>query len=145
MTPEYPNDADGDALRRVASTGSDMGRPMVVDFPVMVATEQIARELSVALQARGFSTSIYKHEKEPEWDVICAIEMMLTYPEVVRIQRELTQWAAPFNGYCNSWGTFGNKRVPTRPEWRGAARSGMTSAATIQQSPAYLSFERRCG
>ena len=33
MTPAYPDDADGDALRRVASSGSDMALPMVIDFP----------------------------------------------------------------------------------------------------------------
>ena len=29
---DYPADADGDALHRVANGGSDMSRPMVVDF-----------------------------------------------------------------------------------------------------------------
>jgi hypothetical protein len=33
---DYPDDADGDALRRVAADGSDMSKPMEVDFMLSV-------------------------------------------------------------------------------------------------------------
>ena len=36
MNEAYPDDADGDALRRIASTGADMSRPMQIDFFVAV-------------------------------------------------------------------------------------------------------------
>lgn len=39
----YPNDADGDALRRVAGAGSDMSKPMDIDFAV-AAPDEDARE-----------------------------------------------------------------------------------------------------
>ena len=44
-----------------------------------------------------------------EWDVIASIKMVPTYDDVVRIQKELSALAKPFRGYCDSWGTFGNK------------------------------------
>ena len=36
MEDDYPNDTDGDALRRIASLGNDMTRPMEIDFAVAV-------------------------------------------------------------------------------------------------------------
>jgi hypothetical protein len=109
MTPDYPNDSDGDALRRVASDGNDMTAPMVIEFPVVVPAEIPAKQFASVASAKGYKVHLWKHEDDPDWDVICAIEMVPTHADVVRIQCELTEWAKPFRGYCDSWGTFGNK------------------------------------
>ena len=109
MTTQYPDDSDGDALRRVASTGSDMTLPMEIEFPVVIADEELAKKFSLVAARRGFKVHLWKHDDDPDWDVVCAIEMIPTYDDVVRIQRELTSLAAPYRGCCDSWGTFGNK------------------------------------
>ncbi len=82
---------------------------MMIDFPVVVADEQLAKAFSVIAEDRGFAVHLWRHDDDSDWDVVCTIEMIPAYADVVRTQRELTNWAAPFNGYCNSWGTFGNK------------------------------------
>jgi hypothetical protein len=43
--PDYPNDADGDALRRIANDGSDMSQPMEVDFTVDVGSSNPATDI----------------------------------------------------------------------------------------------------
>jgi hypothetical protein len=53
MLLNYPNDSDGDALRRVAAGGSDMTAPMVVEFPV-VAASPIQRLPRVAMLFHTF-------------------------------------------------------------------------------------------
>ena len=109
MTDDYPNDADGDALRRVADDGNDMGAPMVLDFPVVMPTETSAKRFAAVAATRGYRAEVWRHEDDPDWDVICSVAMVPTYADVVRIQQELTEWAAPYGGCCDSWGTFGNK------------------------------------
>jgi hypothetical protein len=106
--PDYPNDADGDALRRVAADGNDMSAPMVMDFPVVLPAETPARQFASVAAARGYRVHVWKHDDDPGWDVICSIDMVPTHADVVRIQRELTEWAGPYRGYCDSWGTSGN-------------------------------------
>lgn len=108
--PDYPDDSDGDALRSVAADGNDMSAPMVVEFPVVVPAETPAKQFASVASARGYQVHLWRDEEGSDWDVICAIKMVPTHADVVRIQRELTEWAAPFGGYCDSWGTFGNKR-----------------------------------
>ena len=109
MAPEYPNDADGDALRRVAADGNDMAAPMVIEFPVVVPAELPAKQFASVAATKGYQVHLCTHEDDPDWDVMCAVEMIPTHVDVVRVQRELTEWATPFRGYCDSWGTFGNK------------------------------------
>ena len=50
MSAEYPNDADGDALRSVAGSGSDMSSPMVIDFSVRVPDEATGQRLAVLIE-----------------------------------------------------------------------------------------------
>ena len=42
----YPNDADGDALRRVAGSGADMSRPMTIDFSVASPNREAADQVA---------------------------------------------------------------------------------------------------
>ena len=109
MAPDFPNDADGDALRRVAADGNDMTAPMVIDFPVVVPAETPANQFAAVASAKGYMVHLWRDGDDGNWDVICAIDMVPTHADVVRIQRELTELAKPFRGYCDSWGTFGNK------------------------------------
>ncbi|MGE5184457.1 MAG: ribonuclease E inhibitor RraB [Acidobacteriota bacterium] len=50
----YPRDADGDALRRVADDGSDMARPMVVDFMIAARDEAVGRAIAAAVGPLGY-------------------------------------------------------------------------------------------
>jgi hypothetical protein len=109
MALDFPNDSDGDALRRVESHGNDMTAPMVIEFPVVVPSEIPAKQFASVASSKGYKVHLWKRVNDSDWDVICAIEMVPTHADVVRIQRQLTEWANPFGGYCNSWGTFGNK------------------------------------
>ena len=48
MVDDFPNDSDGDALRGVVSSGSDISRPMFVNFQVAVPDEPAAKALAVS-------------------------------------------------------------------------------------------------
>jgi regulator of RNase E activity RraB len=109
MMPDYPDDADGDALRRVAADGNDMSAPMVVDFPVVLPAPTPAKHFAAVAAARGYQVQMWKHDDDSGWDVICSISMVALHADVVRIQQELTELARPYRGFCDSWGTGGNK------------------------------------
>ena len=75
-------DATKEALESIASNGSDMTRPLEMDFFVAVPDE--ASGDAVARRAR------------PSYDVVVAIE------------RELDEIGRRVGGYADGFGTFGN-------------------------------------
>jgi regulator of RNase E activity RraB len=113
--PEYPNDADGDALRRVAADGSDMSKPMLVDFMVAVRDGESGQNVAAAAAHLGYRTQVMQDSSEEDdeanaypWTVYCTKKMTLTYEAVVAAQAELDRLSQPYGGYIDGWGTFGN-------------------------------------
>ena len=117
MTDDYPDDPDGNLLRQVAADGNDMRSPMVIDFAIHLPTQWLAAAFACMASARGHEIHVRKAFDDGDgWDVFCAVKMLATYDGVVRVQRELTEWAAPFGGRCDDWGTLGNQpAVPRSP------------------------------
>jgi regulator of RNase E activity RraB len=87
-----------------------MNAPMIIEFPVVFAAKAQAEKFAPLAASRGFRVQLWEHEDDSDWDVICAIEIVPTHADVVRIQRELSEWAEPFDGNCEGWGTLGNTR-----------------------------------
>ena len=108
MSSSYPNDADGDALRKVAENGADMSRSMVIDFSVEVPDERTARRVAEVVAAHGFDPSISEDDDSDSWSVYCSKSMLATYEGVVAVQVELSELLSPHGGICDGWGTFGN-------------------------------------
>ena len=77
---QFPADADGDALRRVAEGGSDMSKPMTVEFAVAVADEPSGQAIAEreAAAAAGFTTSLTFDDQSDEWTCYCSAEMLAT-------------------------------------------------------------------
>lgn len=114
MTPEFPNDADGDALRRLAADGSDFSRPMCVDFQVAVPDETAANGLAGVAYKLGYRVKIYASpECSRPWTCECSVRMLFTYDGIIAIQSELAALAEPFGGCPDGWGSFGNNTDET--------------------------------
>jgi regulator of RNase E activity RraB len=112
-TPAYPNDADGDALRRVAADGSDMSRPMEIDFAVAVPSQAAGERVAAEAKRLGFTVKLVPDacEEEPDassWSCYCTKTMVPEYDSLLDVQRQLNDIAAPCGGWSDGWGTFGN-------------------------------------
>lgn len=109
MALDYPNDADGDALKRVADGGSDMSKPMDIDFTVAVPSEAIGRQLAVVAERCGYRPRLDQDEEDGSWSVYCTRKMLASYQGIAAAQAELDELSRPLGGYSDGWGTFGNK------------------------------------
>ncbi|MDP3495310.1 MAG: ribonuclease E inhibitor RraB [Hyphomonadaceae bacterium] len=107
-SPGYPDDADGDALRAVAASGSDMSRPMVIDFAIDASSRSMAEACRVALEDAGFNASLYQDDEDQRWSVYCPIRMIPEYDAIARTQKILGELVADIGGTPDGWGTFGN-------------------------------------
>ena len=109
VEPDFPNDADGDALRRVAADGNDLTKPMAFDLTVVVPDEASATSVADAAGLAGYETTIDLDEETDESICVCTKLMLATYDNVIRAQEELQELVAPYGGEVDGWGTFGNK------------------------------------
>ena len=105
----YPQDADGDALRKVAAHGADMSRPMIIDFSVDASNEEVATSVASLVTSRGYDPKIYHDDESGNWSVYCSRSMLATYEGVVAAQDELNALLQSLGAVCDGWGTFGNK------------------------------------
>jgi regulator of RNase E activity RraB len=115
MSQDFPADSDGRALRQILSTGSDLTRPMYVNFHVATPSREAAEEVGRAASRLGYRVSIYideaKQNATPDqrpWTCECSTRMVLSYPAVIAMQVELAELSRPHGGLPNGWGTFGN-------------------------------------
>ena len=113
MSTDYPYDSDGDAMRRVAAGGSDMSKPMVIDFQVAAPDETTAKRIADEAAEVGYHVSVYVCDEDIEgagdpWTCECTKSMVPTYHGLIAAQAELDAIARPLGAYVDGWGTFGN-------------------------------------
>jgi len=108
MAADYPDDADGQALARIAADGSDMSRPMLVDFHIAAPDEARAERIAQAVAKQSYQTQLEYDEKMQEWTVWCSRHMIATHPAVQQAQAELDELSQPYDGFTDGWGSFGN-------------------------------------
>jgi hypothetical protein len=108
MVLNYPNDTDGDALRRVADGGSDMSKPMDIEVALAVPSEAIGRRVAALIAQCAYQARVYQDEQDGSGSVYCTRHMLATYEAIVAAQAELDELSRPFGGYSDGWGTFGN-------------------------------------
>jgi len=133
-----PNDADGDAIRRVVRDGADLTLPMAVDFAVAFASQDKAIAFQQLLAGSDFEALLEAEEDGVSWTCYCKKHMLLRYETVVQIQRELSILARPLGGSVDGWGTFGNADAGAKISPIAAlCLHHMTSRRTHAQQHAY--------
>jgi len=105
-----PNDSTGDAIRRWKDEGSDLSRPMKIDFFIALPSEEVGKAISQAPELAGFSKSIERDAQSLQWTCYCAKEMIPAYDEITAIEHALEALAGRFNANYDGFGSFGNAR-----------------------------------
>ena len=132
MTTDYPDDADGDALRRVAAGGADMSKPMDIDFFIAASDEATAKDIAGKAAELGYRTEICfdnDERSDAPWACVCTKSMIPIHPALIAAQAELEALARPLGAYADGWGTFagsdqyttsglGSEPVPPKPRIR---------------------------
>ncbi len=120
MPLDYPNNADGDALRRLVAGGNDMSKPMDIDFAVAAWDEAAAKCVAEEAVKLGYRTDISFFRQDgddgshPPWTCTCTKTMVPDYNALIAVQVELDRIARPFGAFADGWGTFGNAvRLPS--------------------------------
>ena len=102
----FPDNADGDALRRLAESGADMTSPMVIDFAVAIPDEPSGKAIALKAIATGYKASVDQDSESSEWTCYCSKSMFATYMDVINCQLELDKIAVAYGGFVDGWSTF---------------------------------------
>lgn len=101
-------DATQQTLERLERDGSDLTRPMDVEFFVAVPCEHAAAHILDELKALNFSVSVEKDTETEGWTIYCTTRIMPEYAVITSIEQQLDDIAHKVRGYIDGWGSFGN-------------------------------------
>jgi len=114
-TTDYlPDDETGSALRRYVMEGSDLTRPMLMDFFVLVPSENAGKKVADAAQELGYSTSVEYDQQTEAWTCYCTKTIVPSYNAVTQIEEQLDLIAQGFGGRIDGFGSFGNAGETSR-------------------------------
>ena len=102
----WPNDADGDVLRRLEESGFDFSSEHTLDFNVDLASWPPPDELLSVIHRRFDNARSVPPENHYRGYVQFRIKGHVTYDLVTSVQREASQLARQFGGVCESWGVW---------------------------------------
>lgn len=105
------NDATREALERIARDGSDLSRPLKMDFFVAVPDEKAGRIIAERVADLGFDTSVERDAESGDWTCYCTKVIVPLHSTVVAIESQLDSLARDMGGYADGFGTFGNAEL----------------------------------
>jgi hypothetical protein len=104
----FPNDANGDALRRLERDGDDLTRARDIDFAVALPDEAAAEGFADYFRHLGYEVSAEKTHTQPElpWDVVVVKNMVPSHNGITEFEDLLQSIASGFRGRNDGWGCF---------------------------------------
>jgi hypothetical protein len=104
----YPNDVNGDALRRMESEGDDLTRPRNIDFTVVFADTSSAERFAEHFRALGYEVSVERTDTDPDfpWDVVVVKRMVPSHDGISGFENLLQSVAGRWGGHIDGWGCF---------------------------------------
>ncbi len=104
----YPNDSNGDALRRMEAQGDDLTQPRDVDFTVAFANASSAEQFAEHFRALGHEVSVEFTETNQDlpWDVVVVQHMVPSHDGITSFENLLQSVADGWGGHNEGWGCF---------------------------------------
>jgi len=96
--------------------GSDLSKPMFINFHVAVPDKPSAKKLAAIAQKLGYRIKVFASpECVLRWTCECSTRMVAAYESVIAVQNELADLSEPFGGRPDGWSTFGNGPIGSPP------------------------------
>jgi hypothetical protein len=103
---DWPDDADGGVLRRLAAQDFDFSKTHQIEFNIDFKFWPPPTEAVERIRERFPNVSSIKPEEDFDGYLLVCVSHTVTYKFVIETQRDLSNLMAPFGGICESWGLF---------------------------------------
>jgi len=105
-TDTFPDDENGDVLRRMQESGDDLTIAREIDFSVVFPSEDAAIAFAVHLLRNGQKVSLAEPKTDDDlpWEVTVHPRFVPTHAAITAYEELLARDAAEFNGRNDGWG-----------------------------------------
>ncbi|MDH2436227.1 ribonuclease E inhibitor RraB [Pokkaliibacter sp. MBI-7] len=105
---DFPNDENGDVLRRMRDSGDNFALPRDFEFTVVFATREAVQAFGDHFAQLGYEVVANESGHVPElpWDVTVVTHMLPTHAAITAFEAELQRVATPLGGRNDGWGCF---------------------------------------
>jgi hypothetical protein len=102
----FPDDDNGNVLRRMAAQGKDLTKVRNIDFVVVFADASAAEQFAEHFRQLKYTVSVRETATEEgfPWDVIVVKHMTPTYEGISDFEDLLQSVADRWNGHNDGWG-----------------------------------------
>jgi hypothetical protein len=106
MPTDFPDDENGDVLRRLQESGDDLSASRNIDFTVAFPGKEEAEEFAVHLQGLGYKTTVEETKSVPDlpWDAVVVNHSIPTHASITAFEALLERLASPLGGRNDGWG-----------------------------------------
>ena len=104
VAPSFPNDENGQVLRRMFEQGDNLSKPRIVDFCFAFADRSQALEFASLVEERDLEVCISFYEERDVWQAIVKPYMVPTHVDITRLELSLTKRAVSAGGEADGWG-----------------------------------------
>lgn len=101
----WPEDDDGDVMRRLEASGFDFSSTHEIDFNVDFFEWPPSQDALDRLRPFGVIELFDPDEHSPGY-VLIQLQSKVTYEVVTSVQRRVSNAMAPYGGICESWGVM---------------------------------------
>lgn len=110
MTADFPDDENGDVLRRMASHGIDLVSPRIIDFEHCFPDEASAKAFHAAVEGTVLGAKLRAPDPDRDrgWEVQCRSRMIPTHSAITQTELRLGALAQAFGGFADGWGSMSN-------------------------------------
>jgi hypothetical protein len=104
VAPTFPDDENGEVLRRMFEQGDDLSKPRIVDFCFAFADRAQALEFAAIVEERDLEVCICYYKELDGWQAIVKRHMVPTHGEITSLELSLTNRAVSVGGKADGWG-----------------------------------------
>ncbi len=103
---QFPDDVDGDVLRRLQESGLDFSQPQTVEFIVDFCFWPPDAEALDILRKKYSSIQVFKPEDHYDGYIVLNIRELITHAFLIDTQKEITTLMSNYGGVCEAWGVL---------------------------------------
>lgn len=100
----FPDDVDGDVLRRLDESGFDFSKTWKIDFNVDFDSWPPSPEALNILEKEYGAIEVYEPDGESDGYVLFNVNSIVSYELIMSSQQKASSLVSDFGGVCDSWG-----------------------------------------
>ena len=100
---DIPNDENGHVLKRMREGGDSLSRPRIIEFQFVFPERPGSLDFARVVTEKQFEICLSYYEECSCWQAEVKVYMLPTHSEITRIELDLSERAAEFDGTPDGW------------------------------------------